>query len=565
MYNKTQKIEIQQELSGVAYLFTFLFFLSTHTALSDVPVERFGIFEATFESSGQYSNPFIELEAEVEFMRPDGSSWTIPLFWDGGSMWNVRVSPDVTGTWSYTLRSADHGLDGRKGTFTCVPSNQHGSIQPMTGYPQHFQYQDGSPMWFMGDTAWALPTDNEEEKHHRESVEEYLRTRADQGFNVVHTMLLSEAGWGNAAGLPFEDMTAQIINPGYWQEVDQRVAYANSQGLVVGLAIAWADKRKQEPFAWRMFPNLDARKRYARYIIGRYAAYDVYFLVSGEWQGEVRTRRSTEAEMKREFTEIGDALKEADPHNRMIGIHPMTQQGSVREFNEAAWMSFGDYQQNYHDLHARLLQSRRYNKPLVNSEYGYHLRDKDGDGVPDKRNSTSLESIRNASWDIVMAGGYLVTGFGTTYFGGYRDPGPFNIASEKNEPWEREAGVMKRCFESLDWWKLEPYDAWLTSQTLRDKDSEQLGKTSPPNTTYWLLAEPGRKYLAYTRGLTDELTLQLGPGSAGLYRADLVNPRSGTIRSLSDNLTLNTLFTWRPPDNADWVLVLTRIYENRDR
>ena len=42
----------------------------------------------------------------------------------------------------------------------------------------------------------------------------------------------------------------------------------------------------------------------------------------------------------------------------MIAIHPMTAHGSVREFNAAQWMAFGDYQQNYRDLHARVLESR---------------------------------------------------------------------------------------------------------------------------------------------------------------------------------------------------------------
>jgi hypothetical protein len=33
----------------------------------------------------------------------------------------------------------------------------------------------------------------------------------------------------------------------------------------------------------------------------------------------------------------------------------------------------------------------------------------DGGGVPDKDNSTSLDAIRHATWDLVMAGGYVVT------------------------------------------------------------------------------------------------------------------------------------------------------------
>jgi hypothetical protein len=526
-------------------------------------VERFDVFEAEFTSTGQYENPYVELEAKAELRRPDGSTWTLPLFWDGDNHWKLRVSPNLTGDWSFTIQSKDEGLNGKTGSFTCDESDLRGSIEPMEDFPLHFQYQNGQSMWFLGDTAWALFTDSNEEAHDRAAAEKYLRTRAAQGFNVVHSMMLSEAGWGNSGGLPFVDLTAETINPRYWQEVDHRVEFANRQGIVVGLVIAWGDKRKQEPFAWRRFPDLEARKRYAQYIAARYGAYGVYFLVSGEWHGEVRTRPSTEAEMKREFVEIGDALAAAEPHDRMIGIHPMSGHGSVREFNDAAWMSFGDYQQNYNDLHARVLRSRRFDKPVVNSEYAYYLRDQNGDGKPDKENSTSLESIRHASWDIVMAGGYLVTGFGTTYFGGHRDPGPFNIDAAKNDAWERQIGLIQRFFTGTNWWKLEPSNEWLSSDVPRENDGKHLGRQAPPARTYWLLVEPGKQYVAYARGLNEELTLQLGPSAAGAYTVRLYNPRTGETSSIGNDMHLNENYTWSPPDSKDWVLHLISVSGNQ--
>lgn len=536
----------------------------THAATAQT-VDRFGVFETSLTARCASPNPYRDVAAEAVFVAPDGKATSpVPLFWDGGTTWKLRFSPDRTGSWTWRVKSADQGLDGQSGSFECVASRRRGSMQPMKDFPRHFQYQNGERMWFMGDTAWALFTDKVEEKHDRAAAEEYLRVRAGQGFNVVHSMVLSEAGWGNAGGLPFDDIAAEKLNPGYWQEMDRRVAYANEQGLVVGLTLAWGRKRKtdDEPFAWGRFPSLDARKRYARYVAARYAAYDVYFLVSGEWHGEVRTRPGKEAEIKKEFIAIGDALAAADPHHRMIGIHPMTSGGSVREFNETAWMSFGDYQQNYRDLHARVLESRKFNKPVVNSEYGYHLRDQSGDGVPDKDNSTSLESIRHASWDIVMAGGYLVTGFGTTYFGGNRDPGPFDVGSARNDDWERQIGLIKQLFVGLNWWKLESQPDWLTCSTPRSKEGKQFGCLAPPPATYWLLAEPGKQYVVYARGLTDELMLQLGPNTAGQYRARLYNPRTGETTPLRRQYELQDRFTWTPPDSNDWILHLSKITEH---
>ena len=426
--------------------------------LQPLSIPQFGIHEVTLESDTRYTNPYVEGSAEASMTGPDGRTRELPLFWDGETTWRFRFSPDVMGEWRWTVGSRDPGLNGRSGRFIVTPARHKGGIRPMRGHPAHFERQDGSPFWFLGDTAWAFFTDSSEERHDRDAAFRYADARAAQGFNVIHAMMLSEAGWTNKGGPPFIDLSAERLNPGYWQEIDARIEHANSKGLVCGLAIAWGDKRREEPYAWRRFPTVEARERYARYAAARYGAYDVFFLVSGEWHGEVLTRPAPEADVKQEFMRIGDALASADPHDRMIGIHPMADHGSTREFNDAPWMAFSDYQQNYRNLHARALLSRRDPKPVVNAEYGYYLRDQNGDGIPDKDNGTSLESMRHATWDIVMAGANVVTGFGTTYFGGHRDPGPFDLDAAKNKEWEKQVGVLAQLFTSLEWWTLEPHD-----------------------------------------------------------------------------------------------------------
>ena len=532
--------------------------LAAAPAAAENAVGRYGRFEAAFEASGSYSNPYREAQAHAAVLRPDGRSWSIPLFWDGGRTWKLRVSPDTLGRWTFTLKSADAGLNGRSGAFSCVESNNAGGLQPLAARPGHFARRNGRPVWFLGDTAWGYFTDSPEDNHHRPQAEYYAKTRAAQGFNAIHCMLMSEQGVGNNGGLPFEDIGAEKINPGYWREVDERLEFANRQGLTVGLALAWGDKRKVEPFAWRRFPDTEARKRYARYIAARYSAYDVYFLVSGEWHGEIRARGNvTEDQVFWEFVEIGNALEAADPHGRMIGIHPMSRHGSVREFSAAGWMSFGDYQQNYRDLHARILLSRHLPGPVVNGEYGYHLRDADGDGKPDKDNSYSAEDMRFASWDIVMAGGYLVTGFGTTYFAGHRDPGPFDVDAEKNDGWEAQIGFLKKFFERLEYWRLIPADPLVTSKAARGGDRGGRGPQSnvhPPRTAYWAMADPGRTYVLYVRGTTAPVELDPGARQRS-YRARQYNPRTGGFQALAE-AAAPPAYRYQAPDEQDWVVLL---------
>jgi len=583
------------------HLLSIVFATSVPTlsaAQRSTPVERFARHEISFTAAGSYANPYLDCSAEATLTTPDGSVRALPLFWDGGSTWRLRVALDQVGEWRWTLSSKDPGLNGKAGAFTCHPSTRRGSLQPMTGAPHHFQYQNGEPMWFMGDTAWSFVTDVPAENHNEATVGQYLARRSEQGFNVIHTMLLSETGDGNAGGAPFTPLAGGKLNPSYWQAIDRRVALANSRDIIMGLALAWGRKvagGANEPYAWGRFPNQEARERYTRYIAARYGAYNVYFILAGEWHGEIRTRPpATGLEIRDQFIAIGNALRASDAHRRMIGIHPMSQDGSVREFNRAPWMDFGDYQQNYRHLHDRILASRHYGKPVVNSEYAYHLRDQDGDGKADKENSLDEHDIRHASWDIVMAGGYLVTGFGTTYFGGNRDPGPFNPAAKKNVVWEKQIQHLKTFFEGLNYWRLVPASFQLTAATPRGPDrvdrveSALTGRVRnvprPPLATYWALQIPGETYVLYVRGLNEPLTFSID-AVGGKYQVRQFNPRTGDDKNLGSqdcaeqvdqgqiaavsvaggghrSTSLANRYTFTPPTTDDWVFVLERDHDD---
>ncbi|MHB8900769.1 MAG: apiosidase-like domain-containing protein [Thermoguttaceae bacterium] len=538
--------------------------VSLPAAEPDVPL--FGIFEKALHHGGTYRNPYVDASATVVLAAPDGSSPSIPLFWDGGDTWRLRFSPALAGKWTWRTVSEDGGLNGKSGAFIVVPSHLKGSIRPRTDAPLHFERQDGSPFWFLGDTAWALYTDFPEEKLDRRAVLDYIDARAEQGFNVVHSMLLSEAGWGNRGGPPFDPIATESLNPGYWQEVDARLRHVNDKGMVAGLALAWGDKGRGEPYAWRRFPSPEARLRYARYIAARYGAFNVYFLVSGEWHAEVNRSPGKDGRAaQQQFVDIGNTLRASDPHARMIGIHPMTADGSVREFVGTPWMSFGDYQQNYSELHGRILQSRAAGLPCVNSEYAYFLRDQNGDGLVDKDNSFDLDSIRHASWDIAMAGGYLVTGFGTTYFGGNRDPGPFDLLADKNGPWEEQVRHLPALFTALRWWNLQPHDDWIEGPSDRDGDGRRsayrdngssVSVLAPPSRTYWLLADPGKTIVAYARGGPGPYRVVLDPSDRQDWQARLYDPRTGRFQPMEIGSTPQSL-SFQLPDSRDWVLVCT--------
>ncbi|MGB3534832.1 MAG: DUF4038 domain-containing protein, partial [Microcoleaceae cyanobacterium] len=486
---------------------------------ADDTVGQYDIFEQSFSDAGNYSNPYRQVDATATFTGPNNQTADIPLFWDGGDTWKFRFSPEVKGQWSWTIDSNDAGLDGESGSFEVVNSNNKGGIEAKPDSPYYFQYEDGTPFYFFGDTNWRLGRTVPEENLNRDTVLDYLDTRASQGFNYIHADFGEDP---NEGGNLWEGTKGRDLNPGYFQELDRRIEYMNDLGITTGYMLEWAQ-------GWRNdFSSQADRLQYAEYVTARYSAHNVVFIVSGEYNETLNASN---------YREIGQHIDATDPHDRMITIHATR---SSREFGDESWTDLGDYMQMYTGLHKQALISRDENKPVVNSEYAYYLRDSNGDGQVDKPNSETLEDIRHASYDIVMAGTHLVTGWGTTYFGGRRDPGPFNPNDPRNDDWEEDVQHIKTLFTDREWWELEPHD-------------ELIGG---PGTEY-LLADIGEEYVAYVRGNSGTYSIDLDTNQTHTYDIQRFDPREGTYTNVG-TYTGNDTVTFSPPDSQDWVYILSR-------
>ena len=512
--------------------------LAVQTCADDTP--RFGMFETSFRHSGTYDNPYEDLTASALLRRPDGKEWTMPLFWDGRTAWALRVSPDLVGEWTYSIRSTDAGLNAQTGSFQCVASNRHGSLRPMHNHPLHFEYQDGTPFWFFGEKAWRVLQTDRTEKLDHETAMHHVDIRAGQGFNYLHTELAGTGGLtsgGNEGGEMFLDAGKEVINPAFFQEVDSRLRHINDKGMICGMVLLYA---KGDP-CWKSLPDDEARLRFARYVVARYAAFDIVFLVAGEWHFM--------AKQPDLFRAIGREIFKTDPHRRMIGIHPGPGSFGIssQDFAEDDWMSFGEYAQAYFAPHNQeatdanrdslrkfILAARKHNKPVVDAEYAYYLRDQDYDGIVDKPHSHTRDSFRRASWAIAMGGGYFVTGFGTTYFGGRREVGPFLVDNPRHKDAVSGLDHLHTFFTSLPWWRLEPHDEQVTAD----------------GGYAYCLADAGKTYVIYVAGGRGA-TLRLAGGEHSLCRYD---PRMGQSTELP--ATGGDVVHLVAPDTQDWVFLV---------
>jgi putative membrane-bound dehydrogenase-like protein len=559
---------------------------------------RFGVFEQAFTQRRDYSNAYVQVTASAAFIQPDGRQRSIPLFWDGGAKWKVRFSPDVIGAWRWSVNSSDPGLHGTEGTFNCVASTNHGGITARTGFPYHFQYQDGTPYWLFGDTQWESFADDPAQGLNARSMSNYFTIRAGQGYNYVHTEIIGLVRASNidASGHEqpaFHDYRAETLNPAYFDEVDTRLRQANSLGITLGLILMepyFTPGNRIDPAfrydnrCWMSFPDEAARLRYARYVVARYSAFNVLFLLTLEWgpAGKPIPRNECVAI----FDRIGTEMQKDDPHERLRGIHddngylpddfygPSSGWNTLGQYCQYSGSDYGypwcdgcappndakcrgrfatpGNRQTLHDELKEVRLNRNRNRPVINGEYAYYLRR----GVPahpevvNRGHSHDQPTFRKAAWALTMAGTYIVPGFWRTYYGGWAGRGtPFRPDDPEALPAIKDLQTLQTLFTQLEsgsrrpWWKLVPHDDLVSS-------ARNPGDGSPGRS--YCLADPGQSYIVYAEN-TKSTELRLARALNAAYRVARIDPRTGNRTLLDGAVDGETTLKLLSPDTEDWV------------
>ncbi|KAA0231632.1 DUF4038 domain-containing protein [candidate division KSB1 bacterium] len=420
----------------------------------------YGLHEITLNATAAGVNPYVDGPGvSVTFTgvsgAAQGKSLTVKGFWDGGDVYRVRFSPFALGEWRWVSSSNDSGLNGKSGAFLCegrLPANHAnttGPLQVSPANPYTFATAEGQPFFLMGDTQWSFASAT---VSWPEEIKTYVDARADQGFNYVHGQLYAlrpDSNDYNENGQAFLAQNVDRLNPGYWRAFDQRLAYMNEKGLVVGMMFAWANE------GWQKFLTEAQVDRYAQYLINRYGAYNVMWILAGEYE---------EALLPGGYTRLGEFIKANDPYGHPITTH--TIDTNADDFGDATWLST-IYQQIFNP--SRITPDRRFNKPVINSEFGY-----EGD--------QSADDVRKDAWEIVMRGGFFVYG-NTRTFHHSAVMSPANLYSAG----ARYMTILKQFWSSnarytINWHAFTRFEALATNR--------------------WLAGKPGDEYVVYTEVAT---------------------------------------------------------------
>ena len=113
-----------------------------------------------------------------------------------------------------------------------TPTWQIHGLLKVSSDGQSLQHADGTPFFWLGDTAWAL-----HQNLSREDVGRYLDDAAAAGFNVIQLMSVNAWAlddWKNYYGdPPYLDGSAAKLNPPFWQHLGWVIDQAAARGLFV--------------------------------------------------------------------------------------------------------------------------------------------------------------------------------------------------------------------------------------------------------------------------------------------------------------------------------------------
>lgn len=199
-----------------------------------------------------YRNPFDTADIEVIgiFQSPTGKQLIIPGFWmqpyacaepcenfdlrpAGEPVWQLRLTPQEAGDWSYTLQVRDNGaittvLDGR---FTVAASDARGFIRKGTN-GRYFQFTNGDPYFPVGHNLnWSFDAIGG-----LQTYDQWLRELSEAGGNYARLNIdvpwFISLEWAGPAGDYRASQKAAA-------ELDAILARAEAYGVYLQLILLW--------------------------------------------------------------------------------------------------------------------------------------------------------------------------------------------------------------------------------------------------------------------------------------------------------------------------------------
>lgn len=524
-------------------------------------VSRWDCFERKFSSQRAYDNPVQEARLWVEFIAPSGRLHRCEGFWDGERTWRVRFSPDELGVWTYVSRSTDENNDGlhaRVGKFLCVqPTSgnrfeQHGPVRvaPTRRYLEH---ADGTPFFWLADTAWNGPllASHSEWNH-------YLRVRSQQKFTAVQwvaTQWLTAPDGDALSRKPYSNSESIRINPQFFQQLDGKCRAINQAGLLSVPVMLWAAEWSANEADRLINPGVALPEAQAillaRYMLARWGSYHVAWILPGDGDyAGVKSER---------WKHIGREVFGEVAHAPVM-LHPCGWNDPYPDFADEAWLDVMGYQSGHSsdDPSFRWLlegaPARTWRvlspRPVLNLEPAY---ENHTDLANLSERWTGEQVRRLLYWSLLVCptagvsyGGHGVWGWddGSRPTTGHEHAGiPLAWRGALRMKAAEQIAHLADCFESIDWWQLEPALDLVVEQPGLQAAALTIAAARSPHGDLAIVYIPqGRQFILNLSTLVSDVS------------AFWLNPRTGErFRTLYPGD--QEAYTFEAPDSEDWLLI----------
>jgi hypothetical protein len=420
--------------------------------------------------------------------------------------------------------------------------------------------EDGTPFFYLGDTAWELF-----HRLNREEADRYLENRAKNGFTVIQAVAIAELD-GHTDPNPYGYLPLVDLDPGrpdvkegpnndYWDHVDYIVNKAESLNLFIGFLPTWGrywrDKvRDGKP----LFTEANAQV-YGEWLGNRYKDKPIIWVLGGD-------RGVDNDGFKAVIRAMAKGLRKGDGGTHLITLHPPGGNGSSTWFHNDDWLDF-NMRQNGHqaEFTGRYDQTRAdYDrtpvKPVIDGEPIYEDHPVSFDAKK-LGHSIAADVRRPLYWDLFSGA------CGHTY--GHHSvwqmwaPGR-NPINNPLMPWSEAidqpgAGQMqfgRRLMESRPFLTRIPDDTVIVTgpvpTAMPGAGRYRFAATRDESGSYVMVYAPiGRKFTVRMDRIT-------GP----IVKAWWFNPRTGKATAIGDfpNAGEREFISPDPGEQTDWVLVL---------
>lgn len=441
----------------------------------------------------------------------------------------------------------------------------------------HYLVQsDGAPFFWLGDTAWELI-----HSATLDEVDYYLRTRQQQGYTVVQTVVLAELdgitrptpeGW-----LPFERGNPARPDKAYFDKVDAIVTMAERRGLYVALVPSWGDKLTAPWGAGpRLFTlaNTARAEAFGRFLAERMKAHsNVIWLLGGDrpahlrglenpfWQKTaVDAGFAPDTDWTPVWAAMAAGIGKGGRQSPIIVYHPQGGPDSTSVLLPGAdWLTVNAMQSGHgggHDVPVWEWVRRDFAvrpvKPTLDLEPNYedHPYNPWPQWDPATGFFTDLD-VRKQAYRSVFAGGAGVTyGHHSVWqFAGERNPGINHAIMDWRSALHRPAARQMRHLKEL-----------ILSRPSLDRIEDLALLPDPPGSpasTMIAMRDTGGSYaMVYIPRADAPFTVDLRRLNAAKVTAWWYDPRIGSAKSAGP-VPARTVHRFTPPAaGPDWVLVI---------